>query len=57
MRFTLTIDCDNDAFGRDPELEVARLLHLTAKRLYDGEGKLHDANGNTVGRFQFIDQE
>jgi len=58
MRFTLTIDCDNDAFGFDQLApEVASLLKYAAARVASGRiaGHLADENGNTVGRFGFED--
>lgn len=60
MRFTLTIDCDNAAFGNledaaQPAAEVVRILRYAADRIESGPsaGELCDANGNTVGRFGF----
>jgi hypothetical protein len=65
MRFVLTIDCDNAAFGdtqAERNRETARLLREVAGRVTGltspvattlGEGRLSDANGNTVGRFGF----
>lgn len=62
MRFTLTIDCDNDAFypfvpaehggspvGEGGELE--RLIRVVADAVAAGDeaGKVRDCNGNTVG--------
>lgn len=61
MRFTLTIDCDNDAFEDRPTGEVERILleMLERGRLWKGtdRGELSDINGNTVGRFGFDDGE
>jgi len=60
MRFVLTIDCNNDAFGdtrAERFREVARLLRGTAGSIGRegyGEGPmLLDSNGNTVGSFGF----
>ena len=54
MKFTLTLNCDNEAFAEDPTLEIARLLRAVVERLeQDGAraGVLMDINGNRVGRF------
>lgn len=53
MEFTLTFDCDNDAFADDPSDEIARILDNVARRVNDGarDGKIMDVNGNTVGNF------
>lgn len=61
MTFTLTINCDNDAFHEDPNAEVARVLHETANRVISGDLDLpygmatynrtiYDINGNDIGR-------
>lgn len=53
-KFTLTINCDNDAFEGDLNGEVARILRDAADR-YEwtgGDGILLDCNGNTVGEFK-----
>lgn len=59
MEFTLNIDCDNAAFGEEPEDEVVRLLHVAAMKIEGGyrEGKLVDLNGNTVGDFELVADE
>jgi hypothetical protein len=57
MRFTLTIDCDNAAFGSVPNPEIARILREMAVLLHGGHVKpgdhcgMADANGNKVGSF------
>lgn len=59
MRFTLTIECDNAAFGESVtprQRETVRVLRAVAERIAkggDSDGKCMDANGNTVGRFGF----
>ena len=55
--FTLTIDTANDAFTGDPTAEVARILREATRRVVIGvtEGRLKDANGNTVGTFSLDD--
>lgn len=58
-RFTLTIDCDNAAFGDTPQerlAEVARIVIRCGERLEtmtEGYpfGTLCDANGNRVGHY------
>lgn len=60
MRFMLNMTCDSAAFGDgagDLAEEVSRILLVAATRVQDlhAEGTLRDANGNTVGRWQFID--
>jgi hypothetical protein len=57
MKFELKIECDNDAFGDWPGIEVARILRDVANRV-DGDaegthGGVRDANGNTVGEWRF----
>lgn len=58
MKFTLEIECDNEAFGETNEdrcEEIARILRRVAERLQTnvyGAGAVRgvvDANGNTVG--------
>lgn len=54
MKYTIEINCDNDAFGDDPTPEVARILHKLADQIetcavLDGH-ILRDANGNRVGQ-------
>lgn len=62
MRFTLTIECDNDVFagvGGDTthrDLETARVLERVARRLRGGpveKGSTFDSNGNKVGSWAF----
>jgi len=55
MRFTLTIDCDNEAFGERLG-EVSSILYSAYVKVgHDGieSDSLRDSNGNTVGRFSF----
>lgn len=57
MRITITLDCDNDAFGDRPVPEADRLLNearfLACALLHPpfapSERRLLDSNGNTVG--------
>lgn len=59
MKFKLEITCDNAAFGRvmrETDEEVARILRTLATHLAtegSSEGGLLDANGNTVGSYEF----
>lgn len=58
--FSLNIDCDNAAFGEDPEDEVIRILGDVVERLRRGfrDGKVMDVNGNTVGDFELeVDED
>ena len=60
-RFTLEIDCDNDAFGTSGysiSQEVARVLQCAARRIANqsvatDRNKLFDGNGNTVGKWGY----
>ena len=55
MKFTLAIDCDNDAFTPQPHQEIARILRVAAARVetesVDCFLTIRDFNGNDVGRF------
>lgn len=56
MTFSLTIECDNAAFGDTPaecSRELVSCLSKVAGKLAGGtiEGRIMDTNGNTVGRF------
>jgi hypothetical protein len=55
MKFTVEIQCDNEAFQDDKQTEVARILSYLIGRLESGaaSGHLRDTNGNTVGTFSF----
>lgn len=66
-RFTLTIECENDAFKPCPTSELARLLielgrnlracRMGAKRLANVPPMLlRDINGNTVGRARYVQE-
>jgi DNA-directed RNA polymerase subunit M/transcription elongation factor TFIIS len=52
-QYTIMIDTENEAFGDDPAVEIARILQDLVKDL-ESKGvqdkKLRDANGNTVGK-------
>jgi hypothetical protein len=58
MNITITINCDNDAFGHRPAREVSRILdhasaHIDAHGIRDSDGKkLFDINGNSVGKIE-----
>lgn len=59
-RFTLTIDCDNDAFSDDPASEIARILRDASRRVDAHSGlcngdtfHFRDSNGNIVGKAQY----
>lgn len=58
MKFTLEIDCDNDAFDGSPQLELSRILQCAARRLASQginttNTALFDANGNKVGQWTY----
>lgn len=58
MRFVVEIDCDNAAFEDEPASELIRILkNQVLPALRDGEEdrRLRDINGNTVGRFQILE--
>jgi len=52
-KFTLEIDLGDDAMKTGAD--VASALENVARRVCQGAdvGKIRDANGNTVGRFEF----
>lgn len=61
MKITITINCDNAAFGDDPGPEAGRILARVARefaaygvdKLPPGNLKtLRDINGNTVGKVE-----
>lgn len=66
MKFHVTMNCDNAAFGDNPNQEVARLLMELAQRVAHGDldigsafgrtqyRSLFDANGNNVGAASYI---
>lgn len=58
MTFTLTIECDNAAFERDPGPELARILKRCAADLRNGEKgrKVFDVNGNSVGAWELTNK-
>ena len=60
MRFTLKIDnYDNDAMTEIPYSETARILRDAARRIENGvtSGSIRDTNGNTVGSFEFREED
>jgi hypothetical protein len=54
MQFTLTIECNNQAFADNPLDEIHRLLEDVMEKLRSqrSEGVLVDYYGNTVGKFE-----
>ena len=56
MTFTLKIRCNNEAFTTDPFEEIGWILEKAAKRirlgLGEGQARLVDRNGNTVGQYR-----
>lgn len=64
MKFTLTINMDNAAFGDWPAPELRRILRNAADQVHvdphdtrvgANEGSLRDINGNTVGRWEITE--
>lgn len=57
MQYTLTINCDNDAFVDDPGQEIQRILRDTRDRInvrgLEDEVILRDINGARVGTATF----
>ena len=54
--FELKFATNNEAFDdHAPEYEIARILARVAKQIEFGakDGKILDANGNSIGRFYF----
>ena len=54
--FYLNIATDNEAFGDEPEVEVARILRQIASRIERGEtdGHTRDSDGNMVGDWAMV---
>lgn len=59
MEFKLEMDCNNDAFAEDLEVELARILRDVANKVRAGHGNgpVRDSNGNKVGSFEIIVEE
>lgn len=63
MRFTLTLDLDNDAYQPDPRHGILDALKeaayqvcsTRAGRRPDWEGTILDPNGNTVGHWAIVE--
>lgn len=56
--FTLTIECDNDAFISYPGPEIARILEnvsYSVRKKIDrnSEVSIRDSNGNRVGSWEY----
>ena len=64
MKFTVTIDCDNDAFSNDFFGELDRILrevrgeirYLANRPGQLQDGNIRDVNGNTVARWELVDE-
>lgn len=54
IRFTLTVESDDDALFSDPFGETEKLLLKTLAAIKDERvaGFLHDTNGNRVGQWE-----
>ena len=63
MKFTCSIDLDNDAFADPTYNELARLLMVVSSRVnglantQTAEGGIRDINGNTVGQWVIMESE
>lgn len=59
MRFTLTLDLDNDAYQPDPREGIMATLNAVWQDLVQDwkatEGPILDPNGNTVGHWAIED--
>jgi hypothetical protein len=56
MKFTMTIDSENEAVVDNPTVEVLRALRKVRGKLADGisgidGGKFLDVNGNSIGEW------
>lgn len=53
MKFTLTVQMDNDTFADDPAPELQRIMCLVSAEVarYQG-GTIRDACGNQVGQWE-----
>ena len=54
--FTLSIECENDAFADDINQELATILGMLTNKVRFGDagyfGTLRDTNGNRVGNYE-----
>lgn len=59
MRFTLEIECDNDAFQGELKEMLAHLIRNVALKVECGadEGRVIDPNGNKVGNFRLTEED
>lgn len=60
MRFVLKIDnYDNAAMADASTEETARILEDVARKVHEGytSGSVRDSNGNSVGSFEFIEED
>ena len=59
-KVVIEIECENEAFDRSPEQEVASILRDLSDRLLstggtrEGSPKLYDSDGNPVGTIQLV---
>ncbi len=54
MKFTLEMECDNEAFEANHAMEISRILQSAIKRIKSGSdsGPLFDYDGNRVGTWR-----
>lgn len=61
MKFFVAIDCENEAFGENRHScnrEVASILrHIAASLTGMQGGKVKDLNGNTVGSWEYTEDQ
>lgn len=57
-KLVIEINTDNDAFGDNPKIEIARILRLHAKKIEDWgieDRPILDRNGNKVGSLKYFE--
>lgn len=58
MKFSLSFDCDNEAFAEDLRETIADTLIDVEKRVAkssENEGPIYDVNGNRIGQWELTD--
>ncbi len=54
MKFTLTMNCDNDNFNPHPQVEIASILRIVATRVLNANLALNQAPHHWAGYSQAI---
>jgi len=63
MDIVININCDNQAFERNEDNELVRILTKLAADIKENgyyrmsDTRLRDVNGNTVGRFKVVEDD